>query len=406
MNGKLYCAVFDSSSEDEELEEEYSYAKKPKLDFFDNNDDDDEVLQILKLIERYDRAKNENYVEQTVRSYMDDTFIRHFRMKRTVVDRLIERFEKSEIFQRLNSHKAGKKVKSSLVHILVFLWYVGHTDTYLEVSDRFHITDSTLFAIITRVSDFLLTFAPNVIKLPTEAEKACTEAHYLTTKKFPRVIGSIDGTHVEINRPNYDSQSYYNRKKRFSIQVQGLVNHKKKFLDVFVGYPGSVHDARVFRCSDLFNELPGLCTDNRFILADSAYPLMRQVIVPFRDNGHLTPQKRYFNTKLSSCRITVEHTFGELKQRFRKLYKCELRKIERIVTLIYACCVLHNLSDDDDLALFDAPEVENLPDELPLVGANNDDDDDHRDNDNNDDNMQEYRNTVVNEVLQLRIANA
>jgi len=72
--------------------------------------------------------------------------------------------------------------------------------------------------------------------------------------------GAIDGTHIRIDRPEVDPDSYINRKQYCSIQMQALVNEKKKFLDVFIGYPGSVHDARVFKESSLFQSLPELCT--------------------------------------------------------------------------------------------------------------------------------------------------
>jgi hypothetical protein len=69
----------------------------------------------------------------------------------------------------------------------------------------------------------------------------------------------IDGSHVRIDKPNVDPESYVNRKKYFSIQLQAVVIEKGKFIDVFIGYPGSVHDARVYRNSSMFNELPNLC---------------------------------------------------------------------------------------------------------------------------------------------------
>lgn len=40
-----------------------------------------------------------------------------------------------------------------------------------------------------------------------------------------------------------------------TMVVQAVSNHENKFCHVSIGYPGSVHDARVFRCSSLPEEL-------------------------------------------------------------------------------------------------------------------------------------------------------
>lgn len=76
---------------------------------------------------------------------------------------------------------------------------------------------------------------------------------------FFSVAGSIDGSYIRIDKPSEDPVAYINRKHYFSVHMQGTVNEKKKFLDVFVGYPGSVHDARVFANSSLAEDLPALC---------------------------------------------------------------------------------------------------------------------------------------------------
>lgn len=72
-------------------------------------------------------------------------------------------------------------------------------------------------------------------------------------------LGALDGSHIKIDRPSEDQESYFNRKHYHSIQLQGLVNHEKKFIPVFIGYPGSVHDARVFNESDLPENLQNIC---------------------------------------------------------------------------------------------------------------------------------------------------
>jgi len=85
-------------------------------------------------------------------------------------------------------------------------------------------------------------------------------------------------------------------------------------------------------------------------------------MVPYRHNGHLTRAQRTFNRKLSSCRVKIENTFGCLKQRFRQLYHLKLRNIVRIVGVIHACCVLHNMVNERDLEFLEPPLDDEYPD--------------------------------------------
>lgn len=102
--------------------------------------------------------------------------------------------------------------------------------------------------------------------------------------------------------------------------------------------------------------------ERSYLLGDSAYPCLKYLIVPYRDNGHLSRAQRNFNQRLSSCRVKIENAFGCLKQRFRQLYHFKLRNIVRMVQVIHACCVLHNLASLDDLELFEPPCHDEYPD--------------------------------------------
>ena len=69
----------------------------------------------------------------------------------------------------------------------------------------------------------------------------------------------MDGSHIRIDKPLEDKVSYVNREQYFSIQLKGVLDHKKKFIDVFIGHLGSVHDARVSKESPLYNALHEIC---------------------------------------------------------------------------------------------------------------------------------------------------
>lgn len=60
------------------------------------------------------------------------------------------------------------------------------------------------------------------------------------------VVGAIDGTHIVIPGPNQHQENYINRKGYHSIVVQVVCDHEVKYMSVNNGWPGSVHDARVF----------------------------------------------------------------------------------------------------------------------------------------------------------------
>lgn len=76
-------------------------------------------------------------------------------------------------------------------HILCYLWFMGHESaSYRDVADRFGITISSLYKVISRVTAFIMSLAPNIIKYPSIAEKQETAAFYEEKKGFPGIIGN------------------------------------------------------------------------------------------------------------------------------------------------------------------------------------------------------------------------
>ena len=108
---------------------------------------------------------------------------------------------------------------------------------------------------------------------------------------------------------------------------------KYLILDICVGWPGKVHDARLFRNSSLYTALAsGAFTPTSsvfkiidhvsvppIVLGDSAYSLQDWLMKPYVDRGNLSREEAQFINLLSITRVVVEDAFGRLKGRLTLL---------------------------------------------------------------------------------------
>lgn len=137
--------------------------------------------------------------------------------------------------------------------ILMFLWFMSSQDKYASIADRFGMSESTASCAIRNLLTFIHdNLLKRVIVWPTIAEQQEIKDMYNALKGFPGVVGMIDGTHIPITKPSERGVDYYNRKDFYSVILRAVVREDIRFIDVFAGYPGKVHDARVFCNSPLF----------------------------------------------------------------------------------------------------------------------------------------------------------
>ena len=127
---------------------------------------------------------------------------------------------------------------------------------------------------------------------------------YHETWGFPDCGGAIDGTHIPIIGPSEAQGDYLNRKGYYSLIMQGVCDNKYIFRDIYIGWPGRVHDARVFANSELYhrgensvlfpNWMRTIDMPDResampvVLLGDPAYPLKHWLMKPYADRNNLT----------------------------------------------------------------------------------------------------------------------
>ncbi|KAK3104952.1 hypothetical protein FSP39_013940, partial [Pinctada imbricata] len=117
-----------------------------------------------------------------------------------------------------------------------------------------------------------------------------------------------------------------------------------QFIDVNVGWPGRVHDAKVLRNSSLWEAGFAKTAHGRFhLLGDAAYPLKQWLLTPYRDTGHLNHQQLRYNLHLSSKRQVIERAFALLKSRFRRLKYLNIKSELEMCRTIICACILHNV---------------------------------------------------------------
>ncbi|CAJ1053310.1 protein ALP1-like isoform X1 [Xyrichtys novacula] len=215
---------------------------------------------------------------------------------------------------------------SATIETLVLLFWLASGASYRVVSRVFGMPRSTVHRIVHRVTEEVVAIRHRVIYLPRSADDlaAVTRgfAGLARHRAFLKAAGAIDSCHVRIKPPSGpDGHCYINRKLFASITLQAVCDHQGRFIDTYVGWPGSVHDARVLRHSPLYRQNvyppPG-----HFILADSGYPCLQHplpLITPYRLPVRGVVAQR-FNGHHARARSVIEHAFGMIKTRFHAIF--------------------------------------------------------------------------------------
>ncbi|XDV14186.1 hypothetical protein PO909_002365 [Leuciscus waleckii] len=193
-----------------------------------------------------------------------------------------------------------------------------------NVGDAEHVGKATVCRAVRTVCLALKRFLHTFVQFPGHKPLRVIKEEFHRVAGFPNVIGCIDGTHIPIKAPSVNEGDYVNRKSIHSINVQVICEATHIITNVEAKWPGSVHDARIFRESSLCQSFQG------------AY-LMTPYPEP--DPG---PQTR-FNLAHSRTRAKVEMTIGILKSRFQCLRGLRVSP-ERACDIIVACVVLHNIA--------------------------------------------------------------
>ena len=297
--------------------------KDDKIDYHSSEDDDflDFIPSILEpATEREPGNRIPGYFELVLPRYSDKSFRSHFRVNRSSLELLAQQLSISE---PLIQKRQGRKMIDLRKQLCIFLWFSASKEPYRSIAERFDVTESSVHKTVCRVTEAILAeMLRDTIKWPEGERMKEVMAGFEAFKEMKKVVAAIDGCHIPITGRDKDNEVFVNRKQFESVILQGSCDHLKRFTDAFTGFPGSVHDARVFENCDLkqriLNDPLKMVPDGAYLVGDAAYGLETYMMTPYKDNGNFTREQKKYSYYQSVTRNVIEQAFVLLKGRLDK----------------------------------------------------------------------------------------
>ncbi|CAM5077364.1 unnamed protein product [Eretmochelys imbricata] len=216
----------------------------------------------------------------------DSQWLQNFRMRKGTFMELCDLLSPAR-WRKNTKMRAALTVEK---RVAIALWKLATPDSYLSVGNQFGVGKSTVGAAVMQVAhaikDLLISRVVTLGNVQVVVDG-------FAAMGFPNCGGAIDGTHIPILAQEHQAGKYVNCKGYSSIVLQALVDHKERFTNINVGWPGKLHEACIFRNSGLFQKLQEgtLFPDQKItfgdveipivILGDPAYPLMPRLLKPY-----------------------------------------------------------------------------------------------------------------------------
>ena len=133
-------------------------------------------------------------------------------------------------------------------------YYLASTAEYRTIANLFEYLGHS-FVIASKMCVVPLSrICRRFIYIPTNDELESLLESYKEKWGFPMCAGAMDGTHIPIMAPKENQIDYVNRKGYHSVVMQAVVDCNYLFRDTVIGWPGSLHDARILSNSKLYKK--------------------------------------------------------------------------------------------------------------------------------------------------------
>ncbi|XP_074839438.1 patatin-like phospholipase domain-containing protein 4 isoform X3 [Carettochelys insculpta] len=204
--------------------------------------------------------------------------------------------------------------------VAIAVWKLATPDSYRSVGQQFGVGKATVGAVLMEVVRALNAL---LLKRVVRVGDLDAAVEGFAAMGFPNCFGALDGIPLPIRAPDHSGGRYINRKGYHFVVLQSMVDSCGHFQDIYVGWPGSTHDACVFRNSGLCcrpqaetyipqREIPlgDTTTVPLCLVGDAAYHLQPWLMRPY--TGHFTDSQERYNARHNHAQQVVERAFERL----------------------------------------------------------------------------------------------
>ncbi|KAI8002511.1 Protein ALP1-like [Camellia lanceoleosa] len=206
----------------------------------------------------------------------------------------------------------------------LFLYVLAHDLKVRKLKFNFFRSGETVSRHFNDVLKAVLRLQGHLLRTPNPITQACTDPRW---NCFQNCLGALDGTYIKVRVPVVYQARYRTRKGEIATNVLGVCSQDMNFIYVLPGWEGSAADSRVFR--DAINRPNGL-----------------RIPIVWRAGATPTNYQEFFNMKHALARNVIERCFGLFKIRWAILRCASYYPIRTQNRIITACCLLHNLIQD------------------------------------------------------------
>ena len=248
--------------------------------------------------------------------YNEEEFLRIFRIPRCLFLSLVRLLQNHPAF---GVHgKKQRKHFSAELHLLVLLKYMGsegNASSAINLKHGLGIGKGSVTNYLRRAVDAVLSLFSQTVFWPDAEECIEISNRIREAQHFPKCFGAIDGTHLVLAfKPELDGEEYWTRKQNYAVAATLVCDDRKRIRYINVGWPGSVHDQRVYQNSVL-NKNPGnYFSDREYLLGDSAYTPNHTMVPAYKKFGAKSSLMTYCLLAVPKLNIPLE--FGKAGFRF------------------------------------------------------------------------------------------